>query len=68
MDILFYLTRMNENMEFHGVTGDYIEWLQTSFVKVIRQQIEDSHENRFIPREERGKVKSACHEKLTYLL
>jgi len=49
--------RMNENMEFPGAAGDFIEWLQDSFVKVIRKQIEDSNKNPFQPREDRGKVK-----------
>merc|ERR1712018_1002101 len=47
--------RMNENMEFPGAAGDYIEWLQNSFVGVIRQQIDDSNKNPFQPREDRGK-------------
>ena len=47
---------MNENMEFPGAAGDFIEWLQDSFVKVIRKQIEDSNKNPFQPREDRGKV------------
>jgi len=49
--------RMNENMEFPGAAGDYIEWLQNSFVKVIQKEIDASHQNHFIPREDRGKVK-----------
>ena len=28
--------RMNENMEFPGVSGEDIEWLQDSFVKAIK--------------------------------
>ena len=48
--------RMNENMEFPGVSGDYIEWLQDNFVQVIQSQIAESRENRFIKKEERGKV------------
>ena len=48
--------RMNENMEFPGAAGDFIEWLQDSFVKVIRKQIDDSNKNPFQPREDRGKV------------
>ena len=27
---------MNENMEFPGVSGDDIEWLQNSFVQAIK--------------------------------
>ena len=30
--------RMNENMEFPGVSGEDIEWLQDSFVKAIKVQ------------------------------
>ena len=30
------LYRMNENMEFPGVSGDDIEWLQEQFVKSIK--------------------------------
>ena len=29
---------MNENMEFPGVSGDDIEWLQNSFVQAIKVQ------------------------------
>ena len=28
--------RMNENMEFPGISGDDIEWLQEQFVKSIK--------------------------------
>lgn len=30
------LFRMNENMEFPGISGDDIEWLQEQFVKSIK--------------------------------
>ena len=30
------LFRMNENMEFPGISGEDIEWLQDSFVKAIK--------------------------------
>ena len=30
------LFRMNENMEFPGISGDDIEWLQDSFVQAIK--------------------------------
>lgn len=50
--------RMNENMEFPGAAGDYIEWLQNSFVKVIQKQIDDSYlSHNIMPKEDRGKVK-----------
>ena len=49
--------RMNENMEFPGAAGDYIEWLQNSFVKVIQKQIDDSYlSHNIMPKEDRGKV------------
>ena len=48
---------MNENMEFPGAAGDYIEWLQNSFVKVIQKQIDDSYlSHNIMPKEDRGKV------------
>ena len=28
--------KMNENMEFPGISGDDIEWLQSSFVQAIK--------------------------------
>jgi len=48
---------MNENMEFPGATGEYIEWLQNSFAKTIKDQVEKDKVDPFIKREERGKVK-----------
>ena len=38
--------RMNENMEFPGISGEDIEWLQDSFVqaiKVIRRLRDSGH-------------------------
>lgn len=49
--------RMNENMEFPSMSGEDIEWLQDEFVSAVFKRIEESKENRFIPKEERGKVK-----------
>lgn len=49
--------RMNENMEFPGATGEYIEWLQDSFVQVIKAEVEKNANDPFVKREERGKVK-----------
>jgi len=48
---------MNENMEFPGATGEYIEWLQNSFAKTIKDQVEKDKVDPFVKREERGKVK-----------
>ena len=31
---------MNENMEFPGVSGEEIEWLQESFVQTISERLE----------------------------
>ena len=47
---------MNENMEFPGATGEYIEWLQESFVQVIKEQVEKDKKDPFVKREDRGKV------------
>lgn len=49
--------RLNENMEFPGVSGDYIEWMQDRFVDSILQNVKETKENRFMPKEDRGKVK-----------
>jgi len=49
--------KMNENMEFPGVSGEEIEWLQESFVQTISERLEESKENRNIPKEHKGKVK-----------
>ena len=48
--------RMNENMEFPDMSGDDIEWLQDSFVKVIFGRIEESLANRRLKKEDAGKV------------
>ena len=34
------ISRMNENMEFPGVSGEEIEWLQESFVQTISERLE----------------------------
>ena len=47
---------MNENMEFPGATGEYIEWLQDSFAKTIKEVVEKDKNDPFVKREERGKV------------
>ena len=54
--VLIQHYRMNENMEFPGATGEYIEWLQDSFVKTIREQVAASAKDPFQKKEERGKV------------
>merc|ERR1712037_794897 len=48
---------MNENMEFPGATGEYIEWLQDSFAKTIKEVVEKDKNDPFVKREERDKVK-----------
>ena len=55
-NILLCSSRMNENMEFPGATGEYIEWLQNSFVQIIQAEVSESAKNPFIKKEERGKV------------
>ena len=54
---LIFSTRMNENMEFPEMSGEDIEWLQDSFVKVIFGRIEESLANRRMKKEDAGKVK-----------
>jgi len=49
--------RMNENMEFPGVSGDDIEWLQNSFVQAIKDKVEEVKNDRYAPEEEKGKVR-----------
>ena len=49
---------MNENMEFPDMSGEDIEWLQDSFVKVIFGRIEESLANRRMKKEDAGKVSS----------
>merc|ERR1711988_442480 len=48
---------MNENMEFPGVSGDDIEWLQNSFVQAIKDKVEEVKNDRYAPEEEKGKVR-----------
>ena len=48
---------MNENMEFPDMSGEDIEWLQDSFVKVIFGRIEESLANRRLKKEDAGKVR-----------
>lgn len=55
--------RMNENMEFPGATGEYIEWLQDSFVSFIRAQVEKDKNDPFVKREQRGKVREKLRNK-----
>ena len=43
-------------MEFPGATGDYIEWLQDSFVQTIQAEVSESAKDPFVKKEERGKV------------
>ena len=35
--------RMNENMEFPGISGEDIQWLQDSFVQTIFTRLEVSY-------------------------
>jgi len=49
--------KMNENMEFPGISGDDIQWLQDSFVQTIFTRLQESKESRSIPKEDKGKVK-----------
>ena len=39
------------------MSGEDIEWLQEEFVNAIYKRIEETKEDRFMPKEERGKVK-----------
>lgn len=50
-------SRMNENMEFPGATGDDIEWLQDQFVKAIKDKVDEVKNDRRAPEEEKGIVK-----------
>jgi hypothetical protein len=43
-------------MEFPNMSGEDIEWLQDEFVSAIYKRIEETKEDRFMPKEERGKV------------
>ena len=38
------LFRMNENMEFPGISGEDIQWLQDSFVETVFARLEVSFE------------------------
>jgi len=49
--------RMNENMEFPGISGDDIEWLQDQFVKSIKDKVEEVRKDRYVPDEEKGLIK-----------
>jgi len=49
--------RMNENMEFPGVSGSDIEWLQDQFVKSIKDKVEEGRKDRHVPNEEKGTVR-----------
>lgn len=49
--------RMNENMEFPGISGDDIEWLQHQFVKSIKDKVEEVRNDRYTPDEEKGLVR-----------
>eukprot|EP00095_Tigriopus_kingsejongensis_P011137 maker-scaffold534_size144770-snap-gene-0.28 protein:Tk11137 transcript:maker-scaffold534_size144770-snap-gene-0.28-mRNA-1 annotation:"hypothetical protein EUTSA_v10005753mg" len=50
------LERMNENMEFPNATPEFIEWLQEVFVNVIREQVQNSKNDRKVLKEDQGKV------------
>ncbi|XP_023341623.1 paladin isoform X2 [Eurytemora carolleeae] len=49
--------RMNENMEFPGISGDDIEWLQEQFVKSIKDKVDEVKKDRYTPDEEKGLVR-----------
>lgn len=48
--------RMNENMEFPGATGEDIEWLQSEFVRFIKEKVEAVKNDRYAQEEDKGKV------------
>ena len=48
-------------MEFPGLSGSDIEWLQSKFVEQIFQRIEESKSNRRTPKSEQGKVIAAMN-------
>ena len=56
---------MNENMEFPDMSGEDIEWLQDSFVKVIFGRIEESLANRRMKKEDAGKVSKPWPSKIS---
>ena len=60
-----YCFRMNENMEFPDMSGEDIEWLQDSFVKVIFGRIEESLANRRMKKEDAGKVSNFLTPKMS---
>jgi len=49
--------KMNENMEFPGISGEDIEWLQDSFVQAIKDKVEEVKNDRYVPDEDKGKVR-----------
>jgi len=55
--------RMNENMEFPGISGEDIEWLQDQFVRSIKDDVEAAKNDRRVPDEEKGMV---CYFRDTY--
>ena len=59
---------MNENMEFPGATGEYIEWLQDSFARVIKEEVERDKNDPFVKREERGKVINLYFKTIRYTI
>jgi len=50
-------SRMNENMEFPGATGEDIEWLQDQFVRAIKEKVEEVKKDRHADEAEKGMVK-----------
>jgi len=55
--------RMNENMEFPGISGSDIEWLQEQFVKSIKDEVEIARQDRHVPDDQKGLV---CYFRDTY--
>jgi len=55
--------RMNENMEFPGISGQDIEWLQEQFVKSIKDEVDAVRQDRRVADEEKGLV---CYFRDTY--
>jgi len=49
--------RMNENMEFPGVSGEDIEMFQDQFVNAIKSAVDKKRKDRYTPDEEKGIVK-----------
>jgi len=49
--------RMNENMEFPGVSGEDIEMFQDQFVNAIKTSVQEKLQDRYTPDEEKGIVK-----------